>query len=279
MLKAEKLDEIEAKVLSLEEYNKSLFDAEIRSSLKVLRIEDARDILYRYDIITELKSEISQDQVESIVVSFLKAASKEINVPQIDLTASQSYIHTYTNRISSVIEASKFRTDADAKLNFSSFRITPGVFIFVYAYSEKYKLFQDTDSQIITSTALLIRLKISVNDVKNQAEYDAKRIDQESLLKIKYIQASLLEELFRKEFGIKTWKVYDKNFLKVVNRINSRLDKNARTNKMQIGSNRKSSPELVKLVNGLIKKLESLNDASLDEAIEVSKNRLVRSYY
>jgi len=279
MLKSEKLDTIEATILSLEEFNKSIFDSKIESAQAILKINDAKEVLFRSDIITELKSEISLEKIESIVRLFLQSASSIISISEINLSDSQSYIDSYSDRISSVIEASKSNAESASNLKFSSFRISPGVFIFVYAYSEKFKIDENPESQIITSTGLLIRMKISISDVKNQAEFDAKKIDQESLLKIKYIQASLLDDLFKKEIVIHTWTLYDNNYFKVANQISRRLSVNSSKNTMQIGSGRKGSPELQKLVKGYIEKLKTLNDTSLNKAIEVSEDRIARSYY
>ena len=220
----EQVDELNKQLLSEMEQYKKEFYAAIDAHLKDANITDAREIGYNADIKTEYTSEFSLDKIADVVIKGLDALKKAKD-PSVDQPATDpAAIDAYTNLVMSVAEAAKSSSKTAGSLSFSMNRLTPGIFVFLYSKSQKIYDEDTFGTEAVTSTAILYRIVESIEDVKRNADFIIARINAQSLIKMKTLQAALVEQLANGKIGIDDWNKKDKEYSAIVAKLQANLD-------------------------------------------------------
>jgi len=276
----ELVDNLEARILANEAINKKVFFSKIKSSLRNINISDAKEIEYRSEIITEFKSELSLEKIEAVVRSLLQSAISKIDPPVTSLAMNPSDIDAYVSMVNSVSEAAKSSSTAAANLKYSMNHLSPGVFVFLYASSVSIKDKQIFGSGVVISTVIYYRLMHSIEDVKNQAAFDALQIDKENYAKMKTLQTALLDDLANGKIDFETWQKLDAAYTRAAIQIKKRIEKtllNSDEPRKPMGE--KGSMENQKLVQKSIKNLSAKGTEIYKTAIQKSMVRLENSYF
>ncbi|WP_186648051.1 hypothetical protein [Fluviispira vulneris] len=201
----------------------AIFEQAIAQHLKNAKVSDAREIDTIAEIKTEYISEFSLEVIAGVVTRALKALEKAkdptVKTPATDEDAIEAYIAV----VNSVAEAAKSSASSSSSLSFSMCRLSPGLFAFLYAVSTNIKDEDTFGTEAVCSTAIYYSLMESIEDVKNEATFQASLIDANNLLNMKTLQAGLTEDLKNKKITIETWLTKDQSYSKAIKQIEERL--------------------------------------------------------
>lgn len=278
------IDKLVQMLKQQEEANKGQFFAEIGKHLADAKVSDAREISYNSDIKTEYTSEFSLDKIAGVVTSALKvlAAAKNLSVGA--PATSPEAIAAYVDVVTTVAEAAKSSSTASGSLSFSMNRLSPGLFAFLYASSVNIKDEDTFGSEAVTTTAIYYRFMQSIDDVKHEAAFGAAILDAQSFLKMKTLQADLLNRLDSgkpNSLTIEDWTKLDDAYSKQIEKMQARLAADAlvrpkaETPAMALST---GSAATQKLVHAAIQRLSAKGDA-YKVVVETSKARLASLYY
>lgn len=220
------LKKLEALSVEKEVENKNLFFSKINNALNTEDVTDATQIDYHSEIITAFKSEVITEKIETIVTALIQSANNNIDASIVDLKTTTNDINAYINMVSTIIEVSKSFSSSLNNLQFSMNRLSPGIFIFLFASSLQIKNEQLFGNDIVTTTNLHYTLMHSIDDVKNKANFDARMIDINSLIRLKALQAALLDDLANDIIEFETWQKLDRFYTKAILAIANRLGGN-----------------------------------------------------
>lgn len=274
-----------------ESANKAKFYGEINSHLTDAKLTDAREISYNSDIKTEYSSEFSLDKIAGVVTAALKAAVAATDATVPAAATSPAAIEAYTDVVNTVAEAAKSKSTSSASMSFSMNRLSPGLYAFLYASSTNITDVDTFGTEAVTTTAIYYRFMQSIDDVKNQAAFGAAIIDAQSYLKMKTLQAGLLDALGAGSIDIdeftKKDNAYDGQVKKLLARLKEAKFDTAKPLMLTRGhgfgapvshSFAEGSAENQELVRAAIKRLSAKGDA-YKIVIKTSEARLACNYY
>jgi len=209
------------------ESTKKKFYAEIDRHLHDAGVHDARELTYSADIKTEYTSEFSLDKLAGVITKALDAVKAAKDPKSTQPATSPEAIDAYKNLVNSVAEAAKSSSTSASSLSFSMNRLSPGVFAFLQASSVNMKDEDTFGSEAITSTAIFYRIIESIDDVKNEAEFVATLIDQQSYLHMKILQAALVDDLASGKLSLDEWQKKDDAYSGAVAKLKKSLEGHA----------------------------------------------------
>lgn len=220
----EQIRKLRESMLSVHDQHETEFRDLISKNLKLANVSDEREVLYNYDIKTEYTSEFNLDKISQVVITALKAVAKATSPTSPNPATSPEALEAYADLVNSVAESAKSTSTASASQSFSMTRLCAGMFCFLYATTASIKDEETFGTEAVTSTAVYYAFMQSIDDIKNQAEFDLATIDAKALVNMKNLQACLVDELANGNIDIDLWSVKDSAYDKAIARLQERLD-------------------------------------------------------
>ncbi|TIH18523.1 hypothetical protein D0S45_04715 [Marinifilum sp. JC120] len=216
--------ELENQLVDSAADTKKAFYSLIDSHLQDAGIGDATEVEYNSAIKVEYTSEFSLAKIAGVVTSSLKALMISIALSAGYPVTTPAAIAAYVDVVNAVAEAAKSSSNAAASLSFSMNRLSKGMFAFLYARSVSINDVDVFGSEAVTSTAIYYRFMQSIDAIKVSAKYDAAIIDANNLLKMKTLQAALIDDVAEGKLSLEEWVKKDTLYSKVIDTIMKRLD-------------------------------------------------------
>jgi len=219
----EQLNALLNRIKLKEAENKAAFFSEIETNLSHAKIGDINELISNSSIITEYLSEFSLDQIKTVVASELEKA-KSRNDINIDPLMTAEAIESFTTLVNLIKETAKSSSANTNIVQYSMHRVSPGNLVFLYALSQTIQDDETFGQEPVTATVIYYKLIFSIDDVKHQAVFDNYQIDKEAYIKMKKLQANLLDKLTDGSIDFDTWTKMDDKFSLAVDKAKARLD-------------------------------------------------------
>lgn len=268
---------------------KKNFMARIAEFQAASKITDGRQILYNMDVKTEYISEFSLDEITKVIENVLKVAAIAANPVTPTIALSPVAIAAYTDLVTTVAEAAKSSSKSAVSMSFSATRVAVGVYAYLFATSTTIQDNETFGTEAVTTTAVFYQMIQSIDDIRNEATFQAANIEVGNLLKMKKLQAALTDDLANDKIDSAVWIAKDAVYSTIINTIQARLDaivwepETLVRKEMDPEDATSSNEELVRSSLELLKdkrKDLDLHDAiRLDYAIDVCQGRLDSGYY
>ncbi|SHI79036.1 hypothetical protein SAMN02745244_01060 [Tessaracoccus bendigoensis DSM 12906] len=203
---------------------KAEFFSQIDAHFKAANVSDGRQVHFNSDIKVEYTSEFSLDKVAAVIMKALEAvaAAKE---PSVSAPAmSEKALAAYGDLVTCVAEAAKTSSTASGALAFSMTRLAPGLFAFLRASSVNIQDDETFGSEAVTATAIFYRFMQSIDDVKNEAQFDLALAAYDALIRLKRLQAALIDDLANDKLSIEAYEKKDAAYAGLIARKQKDLD-------------------------------------------------------
>lgn len=194
---------------------------------------------------------------------------------------SPEALAAYGDLVNSVAEAAKSSSSAAASLSFSMTR-PPGMFSFLYATSVNIKDVDTLGSEAVCTTAVYYCFMQSIDDLKNEAEFNLTKIDVNSLVHMKTLQAALIDELANGAIDINIWMAKDTAYSMAIQKLQDRVNAHRFKNGLDmvpVNVNLERIPsQALSVANAAIEKLVSMG-AEFKAALAKTKHRVESLYF
>lgn len=220
----EQIDKLLATLKNDEATTKQDFFSQIDEHLKSGNIGDGRQILFNSDIKVEYTSEFSLDKIASVITKALDAVAAAKDPAVASPAMSKEALAAYADLVNSVAEAAKTSSTASGSLAFSMTRVSPGLFSFLRASSVNIKDDETFGTEAVTATTVFYRFMQSIDDIKNEAKFIGALISYDTLLRLKRVQAALVDQLASGEITVDVWMAKDAAMAKAVAQKQKELD-------------------------------------------------------
>lgn len=217
------LEKLEKEVSDQKDKQQAIFYAKVTEHLRLAKIADERELDFKDYIKTEYTSEFSLDAIAKVVTQSLKTIAAVKNAKTPSPAFSNEAVQSYTDLVNTVAEAAKSSSSAASTLSFSMNRLAPGIFAFLSAASSNAKDDETFGKESITSTVVFYRIVESIDDLKNEGEFNEAQIDYQNLQNVKTLQAALSDDLANGKLTFEEWMNKDKEYEKGVKKIRTRL--------------------------------------------------------
>lgn len=269
------IDDLQTNLKSKDKENNDYFNELISKNLEDSKISDARVINSGTNIKTEYISEFNLDKITDVIINTLKVIEKTITSSKIPLGALDSYL----DLINAISESAKSSSSVVQSNSFSMTRMSPGLFVFLYSVSLSIKDSDLFGNESVCSTAIYYEIIESIDDIKNESKVEIAAIDRENILKMKKLQAALLDDLSNNLIDAKTWDKKDTEYSKLIDKIQKRLDGYHfdETDSVKF-ENLTINNDMSEYVESMIGKLKTM-DGDFSLALMRTKERIKTSYY
>lgn len=200
------------------------FSAEISQRFKEAGVTDGRAIQSNYDIKVEYTSEFSLDAIADVVVKALNSVAAATDPSVKQPAMSKEALDSYADLVSSVAEAAKSSSTSAASLSFTMTRLSPGLFSFLRATSVNIEDKETFGTEAVTATSIFYRFFQSIDDVKKDAKFVGALISYDTLLRLKRLQAALVDDLASGKITIEVWMTKDAAYAAAVAQKQKELD-------------------------------------------------------
>ncbi|MGF7231969.1 hypothetical protein [Arachidicoccus sp.] len=279
----EQIDKLQQMIESQEADNKAKFFAQIKAHLSDANITDERQIDYNSNVKTEYTSEFSLEKISKVVIASLHAAKAATDPAITNPATSPAAIDAYVDIVNTVAEAAKSSSTAAASLSFSMNRLSPGMFVFLYASSLNIQDDETFGKEAVTTTAIYYRMVQSIQDLKLQGAFDAARIEVtlnvDSYKKFKLLQVALIDDLSNEKIDLDQYIIKDKFYGDKAKELKAKIDAVAVSHtKLLAKGNNEASDVNQKLIHSAIIKLSSMGD-SYKTIIRKVEDRITNGYF
>ncbi|QEE50077.1 hypothetical protein FUA48_10950 [Flavobacterium alkalisoli] len=273
----QQLDKLTDSVKAREEELTKEFNSRVDKDLLDARVDDATLLGKNSYIKVEYSYEFSLDKIASVIKDTLKAVAANKDTKTFQQAFSDEAIKSYTDLVNSVSEAAKSKSTAAASISFSMNRLAPGIFAFLSATTASLQEEETFGSESVTSTVIFYRLVYSIQDLKNQGNFDEAAIDVQNLLNMKRVQAALTDSLAEGKITIDDWMARDEKLNGAVERLRARLEERGFGDRTTLVASRGMS-ENQRLVTQALERLTKMG-AAYFPAVSILESRLEMSYF
>lgn len=205
------IDDLTEKIKQQDAAINQKFENMINKYLSNNNIHDQNQINFVSEIIKEKLTDDEISRFRNLIKSQLILVNEKLS-PEKKFELSTELVDSYLNVINTSYEASKARSSNLKDLQFSTKRIIPGFYLFVYSESLHTRSIIDNENQNIAVSVLKIKLVHSNRDLTHAIENDYYLVELYALKKIYLFHIALVDSYVKREISLREWMIKDKYF-------------------------------------------------------------------